>query len=66
MKKRFRSIFVADVSKRPRPLCAQSTSSPSGSFPNAVYLGNTDAPPEMDIVGVDPNEFMKKCLGPRG
>ncbi|CAK9088438.1 unnamed protein product [Durusdinium trenchii] len=31
-----------------------------GSFPNAVYLGNTDAPPEMDIVGVDPNEFMKK------
>ncbi|CAK9028173.1 Methyltransferase-like protein 7A (Protein AAM-B) [Durusdinium trenchii] len=31
-----------------------------GSFPNALYLGSSDAPPEMDIVGVDPNEFMKQ------
>ncbi|CAJ1344834.1 unnamed protein product [Effrenium voratum] len=30
-----------------------------GSFPNALYLGSKDAPSGMDIVGVDPNEYMK-------
>ncbi|CAJ1399652.1 unnamed protein product [Effrenium voratum] len=30
-----------------------------GSFPNAKYLSSKDAPSGMDIVGVDPNEYMK-------
>ena len=27
-----------------------------GSFPNALYLGSREAPQNMDIIGVDPNE----------
>ena len=27
-----------------------------GSFPNALYLGSQQAPQNMDIIGVDPNE----------
>ena len=30
-----------------------------GSFPNALYFGSRNAPRSMDIVGVDPNEFME-------
>ncbi|CAL1170837.1 unnamed protein product [Cladocopium goreaui] len=31
-----------------------------GSFPNALYLGSREAPQNMDIIGVDPNEYMKQ------
>ncbi|OLP89702.1 Methyltransferase-like protein 7B [Symbiodinium microadriaticum] len=31
-----------------------------GSFPNALYFGSKSAPSSMDIVGVDPNEYMER------
>lgn len=31
-----------------------------GTFPNAPYFLDASAPPKMDIVGVDPNDYMEK------
>jgi len=33
-----------------------------GGFPNARYYKADSAPPEMDIVGIDPNDYMKKFV----
>ena len=31
-----------------------------GSFPNALYFGSKSAPRSMDVVGIDPNEYMER------